>query len=321
MATYQLPSNMTRDLKAHRFPQASVKINAVVNKKEIMRRLNLDPSDQARVLFKMDPLEGDMGDAKLLNSDGDPAYIMRNQLRPYPSNEPRTFMNMSNAAPVCSALNGLAGDPDDIEALIEPCGLIEQGNEENRMAQTNVLRGGAHTILYNGVAPARQNSYLLLRVPTEPEADKMMADKASHSRGSKGVVTLMYEEYNPMKTTFFRAEKLYRIFNLGNEFPKHAYGSQAETHAKNLVNSIASLHVLLGGGNADNAQAKVKELIRKAVEEPEDDNAHTFVSTLNTFVQECANFRLEKERFIAGKVHHATSNGKYVDMDIGRYAY
>jgi len=62
-------------------------------------------------------------------------------------------------------------------------------------------------------------------------------------------------------------------------------------------------------------------LIRKAVEEPEDDNAHTFVSTLNTFVQECANFRLEKERFIAGKIHHAASNGKYVDMDIGRYAY
>jgi hypothetical protein len=318
---------MTRDIKAHRFPQAISKMNGSVNMAEMRRRENLDPSEKANVMFNLAPLEGEMGDAKILLAEGDVAFIMRSQYgTALPKNEQRTFMNQNNAMAATTLINGLPGTPEAIENTIEPVGWIEQGNEENRSAETNIIRGGSFTILYNGEKPARQNAYLIVKVPDRDQAAKMKSDKASHARGADGAVPLMYAEYDPLKTTFLSAEKLYRIFDLGGEGGKHAFGEQAEKEAKSFVAAMAQLHIRLSGNLVTGASEKtaverIKNLIKTAVEDPSDKNSVAFLSSLNTYIQSLSNFRLNKDRLIVCKTHHGASNGLYVSVDGGRYGF
>jgi hypothetical protein len=320
MSSHRLPPNMTRDLKAHRFPQAIVKTNASDNMKEMKRRENLDDAEKATVMFSLAPLQGDMGDAKLLLADGDPAYILRDPLgHAVPMNEQRTFTNMNNAMAVNTLLNGFPGTPEQIEALIEPVGWIEMGNEENRSAEINLIRGGSSTILYNGEAPARQNAYLILTVPNRDQANVMKSDKASHARGSEGAVPLMYAEYDPRKTSFLSAEKLYRIFNLGKEPGQHAFGKRAETEARSLVSALAKLSTMIS--KKPTRDDDILNLIKTAVERPTTKEGVEFVSTLNTLIQGLASFRRDKERFIVCKTHHGATNGSYVAVDHGRYSF
>lgn len=325
----RLVKGMTRDLKLHRFPQAIVKINAEVNLKEMTRRSVMHESEKARALFKLPNLGGDMADAHLLLADGDVAYVLRNEVDTIVTNGvQRSFMNMNNRIKVNTAINGLSEDsPWAIEALIEPVGWIEQGNEDGRLGQTNLIRGGSFTILYNGIKTARQNAWLRVRVPTPEEAAKMKTDKASHLEN--GVVTLMYEEYNPMKTTYLRAEKLYRILNLGGEAGTHAFGQQATTEAENFIKTLAVIRVIASGHDVDDPSyegliqytvAVIKDLIKRAVEKPDKTTA-TFISNMNMFIQHTANFRLNEERMVVCKTQHAASNGLYVSVDAARYSY
>jgi hypothetical protein len=322
--THALSPNLTKDFKAHRFPQANVKTNAAPDMGEMRRRTIINDENE-RVLFKMDPLEGEMADAKLLLSDGSVGYIMRDTNGSRITNNERNFMNMNNQMKVNVALNGLVGTEEEIEDQIEPVGWIEQGNEENRSAAVNLIRGGSFTVVYNGEKPARQNAWLRVRVPSRDQANIMKADKASLARGAKGVVPLMYEEYNPLETDFIKAEKLYCVLQLDKK--TYNYHKKAKKIAESFLDALADMAIAVTGTGKtkEDLVQQMKALIKKEVDggglDDDDDDDPSFVTALNKVNQQLAVYRHDKERMIVCKGQHPASNGNYLSVEAARYSH
>lgn len=312
-----LAPNMTRDLKAHRHPQAIVKLNAAPDMNEYNRRKEFGKE----ALYLMSPLEGEMADAKFMLAEGDIAYTMVTDAPRYPApkSSERNFMNQDFAMKVNTAVNGLQGkdgNTDAMDDIIEPCGFIEMGNDETRTAKVNLLRGGAFTVLYNGAKPSRENAWLRARVPTSAEAAVMQSDKASHARGVDGVVTLMLEEYNPLKTTYLSVEKLARILEDNKNPDKSVYTARSRKAASAMVDTYVNIANHFG---ARITRSQVIAAIENAAKSPAKNVQ--FISAHNEFVQLTADARRNVERSLCCKTQHATSNGIYTSVEVGRYGY
>lgn len=315
-------NRMTNRPKVARFPQAITKINAMVDMVELRRRLAYP--DHAGVLFPVDGAMLRSSDDVMLQADGDPAYIMRDRFGLFPIPARQDFTTQDISVHALTALNGLIGEsPDAVESKIEFVGWVEMGNDKTQRPHFNVIRGGAFTILYNGVRPCRQNAYLRVRVPGKEEADLMQSDKVSHAQGRHGVVTLMYEEYDPLQTNFLTLEKVYRILF---EEEEHSFGTHvtkavsktidAWAHiVRDVVNSVENPGALKREGTAAEV---IKKLIKDAVEKPD---TSTFITTYNQAVQQQAFAIREQQRMIVGKTNHAARNGDYVSIQGGRYSY
>jgi hypothetical protein len=311
---------MTNDLKAERFPQAVVKQNAKPDRQELARRSNL--SDGEKVMFPMSALEGELGDAKILAQANDLAFCLRDDpFGDLGSIQDRNMLNQNNAIAVVTNFNGMAGTPEEIMEKIEPVGWIdEQANGDTRSAQLNVRRGGSFTLLWNNPDGIRQNAYFEAVVPTEAQADEMKADKECQARGARGVVPCMYREYNPHSQSYLSAESLYRHLALDGNTDK--IDKNRKKAADQLVSTIAGLARLIANNSDGGSEEDVlRALIKGAVEDPLNSRGHEVVSLLNTLVQEVAQTRLNKDRFVVGKTHQAAKNGNYFPFHAVHYSF
>lgn len=307
---------MTNDFKATRFPQAVVKQNAVPDREELVRRSG---PQSGNVLYPMPNLGGDLTDAPLLLHENDLAFRVIGEGWGEEAHEERTMMNQSIAVKCVSIVNGMAGDAEAIENIIELLGPVEQGNGDSRTNVANVLRGGAGDLLYNSPFGCRMNGLLQAYVPTPDMVDKMMTDKPTHALGRKGCVPLAMREYDPKKLKYLSPAGMLWWFkqDMANKMPMKS----AVEQLPKIMAQFYRFAAPVGAAAKDEVAFRI-EIIQALENYVIRGNANVdFLNMLHECVVFMCEAKIQRERLIFGRAQQPATNGKYFPYHHLHYSF
>jgi hypothetical protein len=200
--------------RAKIFPQAVVKLNARSDTIEYAMRAENGPSE---CYFDGSALKGALTNHNSLEYDGEIAYIMREPAMVgehgrYNTNRTRDFTSMRPSVPGLTSLAGIPKmTPKEIEEITQPLGHVEQGNQDNGSTEWNIMCGGQHTIIYNGLNSASINSPCRLFVPTHAQWEEAKKYFPAEMQGRSGRVVYMMEEFDIHKLETFDPVQVHSI--------------------------------------------------------------------------------------------------------------